>query len=98
MKENAGIFSHVQGWAIMAEAMLGHGDTAYRYFRAYLLCWSSEIRSLLWVASCLGGPTYMGYQNSVDHHTAQSFEQTPDRVGRHLRQQSLDHFCRLHTG
>ncbi len=36
MKENAGIFSHVQGWAIMAEAMLGHGDTAYRYFRAYL--------------------------------------------------------------
>ena len=31
--------------------------------------WSSEIRSLLWVVLCPVGPTYMGYQNSVDHHT-----------------------------
>lgn len=36
MKENASIFSHTQGWAVMAEAMLGRGDRAYRYFRAYL--------------------------------------------------------------
>ena len=36
MKENGGIFCHTQGWAIMAEAMLGHGDLAYQYFRAYL--------------------------------------------------------------
>ena len=32
VKENAGIFSQSQGWLILAEALLGHGDAAYRYF------------------------------------------------------------------
>lgn len=36
MKENGSIFNHPQGWAIMAEAMLGNGDRAYRYLRAFL--------------------------------------------------------------
>ncbi len=36
MKENAGIFQHTQGWAVMAESILGHGDRAYEYFRAYM--------------------------------------------------------------
>ena len=36
MKENGSIFSHTQGWAVIAETMLGHGDLAYRYYRAYL--------------------------------------------------------------
>ena len=36
MKENASIFTHTQGWVVMAEAILGHGDQAYEYFRAYL--------------------------------------------------------------
>lgn len=36
MKENGSIFNHPQGWAIMAEAMLGNGDRAYRYLRALL--------------------------------------------------------------
>lgn len=31
-KENAGIFCQVQGWAILAEALLGHGDRAFQYF------------------------------------------------------------------
>ncbi len=34
MKENAGIFNHTQGWAVMAEAMLGNGDQAMEYFKA----------------------------------------------------------------
>jgi N,N'-diacetylchitobiose phosphorylase len=34
IKENAGIFNHTQGWGVMAECMLGHGDRAYDYFRA----------------------------------------------------------------
>ena len=34
IKENAGIFNHTQGWVVMAECMLGHGDRAYEYFRA----------------------------------------------------------------
>jgi cellobiose phosphorylase len=33
-KENGGIFCHTQGWAVMAEAMFGNGDQAYKYFRA----------------------------------------------------------------
>ncbi len=36
VKENAGIFCHTQGWAIMAETMLGHGDRAFEYFRSYM--------------------------------------------------------------
>lgn len=36
IKENAGIFNHTQGWGIMAECLLGHGDRAYEYLRAAL--------------------------------------------------------------
>ena len=31
-KENAGIFSQSQGWLILAEALLGHGNRAFSYF------------------------------------------------------------------
>ena len=31
-KENGGIFSQPQGWIILAEALMGHGDRAYEYF------------------------------------------------------------------
>ncbi len=34
IKENAGIFNHTQGWGIMAECLLGHGDQAWEYLRA----------------------------------------------------------------
>jgi cellobiose phosphorylase len=33
IKENAGIFSHSQGWAILAEALLGRGNRAFEYWR-----------------------------------------------------------------
>jgi len=36
IKENAGIFCHTQGWAVMAECMLGNGNQAYEYYRAYM--------------------------------------------------------------
>lgn len=36
IKENGGIFSHTQGWVVMAEALLGHGEKAYQYYRAYM--------------------------------------------------------------
>jgi cellobiose phosphorylase len=35
-KENAGIFCHPQGWAVIAETMLGNADRAYAYYRAYM--------------------------------------------------------------
>ncbi len=35
-KENAGIFSHPQGWAVMAECMLGRGDRAMEFYRAFM--------------------------------------------------------------
>lgn len=31
-KENAGIFSQSQGWLILAEALMGHGERAFTYF------------------------------------------------------------------
>ena len=31
-KENAGIFSQPQGWIILAESMMGHGNRAFEYF------------------------------------------------------------------
>ncbi len=36
IKENAGIFNHPQSWAVMAECMLGNGDQAYEYYRAFM--------------------------------------------------------------
>ncbi len=33
VKENAGIFSQSQGWIILAEALMGHGNRAFTYFR-----------------------------------------------------------------
>jgi cellobiose phosphorylase len=36
IKENAGIFSHTQSWAVMAEALQGNGDQAYDYYRAFM--------------------------------------------------------------
>lgn len=36
IKENAGIFCHTQSWAVIAEALLGDGDRAYEYYRAYM--------------------------------------------------------------
>jgi N,N'-diacetylchitobiose phosphorylase len=35
-KENASIFNHTQGWAVIAETMLGHNNRAYEYYRAYM--------------------------------------------------------------
>ncbi|MDD3213820.1 MAG: N,N'-diacetylchitobiose phosphorylase [Eubacteriales bacterium] len=31
-KENGGVFCQPQGWAILAEALLGHGERAFQYF------------------------------------------------------------------
>lgn len=36
MKENGSIFCHTQGWAVIAETMLGHGRIAYEIFHAYM--------------------------------------------------------------
>lgn len=35
-KENAGIFSHTQSWAVLAEIMAGDGDRAYDYYRSFM--------------------------------------------------------------
>ena len=32
-KENSGIFSQSQGWLVLAEALLGHGDRAFLYWK-----------------------------------------------------------------
>jgi cellobiose phosphorylase len=35
-KENGGIFSHTQSWAVLAEIARGDGDQAYAYYRAFM--------------------------------------------------------------
>lgn len=35
-KENGGIFSHTQSWAVLAELAAGDPDQAYQYYRAFL--------------------------------------------------------------
>jgi cellobiose phosphorylase len=35
-KENGGIFSHTQSWAVLAEIAGGNGDQAYAYYRAFM--------------------------------------------------------------
>ncbi|RME70387.1 MAG: N,N'-diacetylchitobiose phosphorylase, partial [Verrucomicrobia bacterium] len=35
-KENGGIFSHTQSWAVLAEIMAGDPDIAWRYYRSFL--------------------------------------------------------------
>jgi len=49
MKENGSIFTHTQGWAVIAETLLGHGDLAWQYFRATMpAAWNTraEIRQI----------------------------------------------------
>jgi N,N'-diacetylchitobiose phosphorylase len=36
LKENAGIFCHSNTWAVIAECMLGRGDTAFAFYRSFL--------------------------------------------------------------
>lgn len=36
MKENASIFSHTQGWAVIAETLQGNGTQAYKYLRSFM--------------------------------------------------------------
>lgn len=42
VKENAGVFCHSQGWAILAEALLGRGDMAYKYLREICPAYMNE--------------------------------------------------------
>ena len=46
MKENGSVFCHTQGWAVIAEAMLGHGRRAYQIFRAYMPASYNEIAEI----------------------------------------------------
>jgi N,N'-diacetylchitobiose phosphorylase len=55
MKENGSIFSHTQGWAIIAETMLGNGDQAFKYYRASMPAASNtkaEIRQIEPYVNC----------------------------------------------
>lgn len=46
LKENGGIFCHANTWPVVAEAMLGRGDHAYRLFRAFLPAAKNESADL----------------------------------------------------
>lgn len=44
VKENAGIFSQSQGWIILAEALCGHGNRAFSYYKANSPCGAERPR------------------------------------------------------
>ena len=62
-KENAGIFSQSQGWLILAEALLGRGDAAYRCYRA---CSPAEMNNR---AEIRGIEPYVHGQNTEGIHS-----------------------------
>jgi cellobiose phosphorylase len=41
-KENAGVFQHPQGWAVMAETTLGRGDRAFEYLKHYVPAYQND--------------------------------------------------------
>lgn len=41
-KENGSIFSQPQGWIILAEALMGHGNRAYEYFKETSPAWQND--------------------------------------------------------
>jgi cellobiose phosphorylase len=57
IKENAGIFNHTQGWGVMAECMLGHGDQAYEYYRASMPAAYNERAELRQIEPYVQGQT-----------------------------------------
>ncbi|MFQ3670515.1 MAG: N,N'-diacetylchitobiose phosphorylase [Verrucomicrobiia bacterium] len=42
-KENGGIFSHTQSWAVLAEIARGDGNQAYAYYRAFMPAAQNEM-------------------------------------------------------
>ena len=45
-KENSGIFSQSQGWLILAEALLGHGNRAFKYYMENSPCAQNDIAEI----------------------------------------------------
>lgn len=63
LKENGGIFVHTQGWGVMAETILGHGNQAYEYLRAFLPAaynTKAEVREI---------EPYVVCQSTHNHHS-----------------------------
>jgi len=45
-KENGGIFSHPQGWAVIADCILGESNRAYKHYRAYMPAAQNDIAEI----------------------------------------------------
>ena len=48
LKENAAIFCHTNPWAMIAETMLGRGDSAFDYYKAILPPASNDHAEVRW--------------------------------------------------
>ena len=46
LKENAGIFLQTQGWLILAESYLGHGDRAFEYYKESCPAYQNDIADI----------------------------------------------------
>ncbi|MBN2280682.1 MAG: N,N'-diacetylchitobiose phosphorylase [Candidatus Marinimicrobia bacterium] len=61
-KENGSIFCHTQGWAIIAETLLGNGNRAFEYLKAYTPSAYNDIAEVREIEP------YVYCQSTFSHH------------------------------
>ncbi|MCB8987256.1 MAG: hypothetical protein H6661_05865 [Ardenticatenaceae bacterium] len=90
IKENAGIFNHTQGWGVMAECMLGHGDLAYEYYRAAMPAAYNDCAEIREMEPYVQGQTTYSIYSPRPWHYAHCLADWRSRLGR-LLQRHLSH-------
>ncbi len=65
-KENAGIFSQSQGWLILAESLMGHGERAFTYFMENAPAAQNDIAEIRHIEPYCYGQFTEG--RASDHH------------------------------
>jgi len=65
LKENAAIFCHANTWPVVAEAMLGRGDLAYKLYRSFLPAAKNETADVYSMEPYV----YAQFITGIDHPT-----------------------------
>jgi N,N'-diacetylchitobiose phosphorylase len=65
LKENGGIFCHANTWPVIAEAMLGRGDLAYKLYRSFLPAAKNDTADVYSMEPYV----YAQFITGIDHQT-----------------------------
>lgn len=77
-KQNGGIFSQTQSWAVLAEVLAGDGDIAWRYFRSFMPAAQNDradIREIEPYVHCQS--THSQFSENLDVHVCLGFPARP---------------------